>query len=169
MGGTLPLPTILQLRPSPPWWCSLRRQMMHLRMPLSIMRSPPSSYSLLQVPPKISTTISQKKRKRSAHRQLRIKSNWSSKFTLRWWQRHRRNRHEKALVWPQFSSGSRSVRGRYNYANRTMWSMRTNSRLALMKSDKATIHGNESPLIVIWRCRASLLVAMIRQEWNKPC
>lgn len=153
----------------PWWWCNLKRLTMRLQKLPSIMHNPQLLYRPHQVLTKTLMTISQKKRKRFVLKLQHTRRNWSNKFTARWCQKPKRNRHERELDLRQFSSGSRRDRARSNYANRTTWSMRTNSKRAPTKRDKATIHGSESLIIVTWLCRASLRAAMIRQEWNKPC
>ncbi len=167
--GTQLLLQVPLLRHSQLWWCSPKRLMMLLQRQPSIMHNPQLLYRPHQVLTKTLMTISQKKRKRFVLKLQHTKRNWSKKFTARWCRKHRRNRRERELDWLQFSSGSRTDRGRSNYANRTTWSTRTNSRRAPTKRDKATIRGSESLIIVTLLCRASLRAAMIRQEWNKPC
>ncbi len=170
MDGTQPLLREPLPRHSQPWWwCNLKRLTMRLQKLPSIMHNPQLLYRPHQVLTKTLMTISRKKRKRFVLKLQHTRRNWSNKFTARWCQKLKRNRHERELDLRQFSSGSRRDKARSNYANRTTWSMRTNSKRAPTKRDKATIHGNESLIIVTWLCRASLRAAMIRQEWNKPC
>ena len=170
MDGTQPLLREPLPRHSQPWWwCNLKRQTMRLQKLPLIMHNLQLLYRPHQVLTKTLMTISPKKRKRFVLKLQHTRKNWSNKFTARWCQKLKRNRHERELDLRQFSSGSRKDRARSNYANRTTWSMRTNSKRAPTKRDKATIRGNESLIIVTWLCRASLRAAMIRQEWNKPC